>query len=484
MRLRATLLAGLSLIALASPVQAADVSASGAEAMQQALTRYLPKDLVDAGLVTVRAATSFYELRLDPSALFADADPQSVSISGLKPFVHYVRPLDGGLYSVESSENLDIRGTFNGGAEVTSFTYLIDTMKMTGVYDPEISYFRNGEFTARSARVTTETPTQSVEASFGEMAMTVAAVKADDQTLDLTSTGFLKAFAETIVGKESGRVEIAADTVDIDVRMDGARYKALQDIVFFVLDNADKQSLPPAEAGRLKEMLRAVLPVFTDLQETIAASNVNVVTPQGAFSIDKVGYRIGMNGIAPSTRVSFGFSADGPRPPAGIMPDAFLPAVPTTARFDMAITDLNLEGAVHYLLDNADFTGQTQLTEAQNKELGRIVLPGGAMNIAFDAVEAKSEIYDVRLNGRMTVYPEEKGRQSVEVTIIARDFDKTVAFLQKNAGIVPQFGQAAFVLLMVKGFGKDQGDGSQRWDVAVNEAGKVLINGNPLPFQP
>src|SRR5690606_25003367 len=157
------------------------------------------------------------------------------------------------------------------------------------------------------------------------------------------------------------------------------RYRALQDLVFFILDNVDEEILAPQEAGRLKELLRAVLPVFSDLEETIAARNVSVVTPQGAFAIDKVDYRLGMNGIAPATRVSFGCSLDGPRPPAALVPEAFPPAVPSTARLDMAITALNLEGAAHYLLDNADFTGRTEMTEAQNRELGRIVLPGGAM---------------------------------------------------------------------------------------------------------
>ena len=109
--------------------------------------------------------------------------------------------------------------------------------------------------------------------------------------------------------------------------------------------------------------------------------------------------------------------------------------------------------------------------------------PAGAMTVEFEDVSAVSPVYDVHLSGRMTVYPDDKERRSADVTITMRDFDKTVAYLQKNTAKVPQFGQAAFGLLMMKGLARDTGDGAQAWDLTVGEDGKVLINGQPLPFQ-
>lgn len=190
-----------------------------------------------------------------------------------------------------------------------------------------------------------------------------------------------------------------------------------------------------------------------------------------------------MNGIAHSTRVGFGFGVDKPRPPAGILPAAFAEAVPERATFKAAVTNLDLAGAVDYLIDHADFTKAEPLTEAQNKEIGRIVLPGGAMIVEFEDVSAVSPVYDLHLAGRMRVYPDQKDRHSAEVTLTMRDFDKTVAYLQKNAAAVPQFGQAAFGLLMMKGLARDAGGGAQAWDLTVGEDGKVLVNGRPLPFQ-
>jgi hypothetical protein len=470
-------------LVFSSPALAQQVSPSEAESIQQKLTRYLPKEMVDAGLVTVKAASSFYELRFNPTVLLEKAKAGAVKVEGLKPMTAYLSPMPEGTYRIEANDSFDIKGTVDAAPGKNAFTYLIDSMKLDGIYDPEILYFTSADWTAQKLAFSTTSPQESVTASFGETAMRVAAEKRGEGTLDVTSTGVMKAFAETITGGPSGRVDIGADTIDIDVSMDGARYKVMQDLVFFILDNMHKDTLEAADAARLKEMLRASLPVFDNLTETIKASNVTVNTDKGNFGADAVTYNIDMNGIAHSTRVGFGFGVENPKTPAGVLPAAFVEAVPDRATFKAAVTNLDLAGAVNYLVDHADFTKPEPLTDEQNKELGKIVLPDGSMTVEFEDVSAVSPIYDVHLSGRMLVYPEQKDRHSADVTITMREFDKTVAYLQKNAATVPQFGQAAFGLLMMKGLARDAGGGTQAWDLKVGEDGKVLINGQPLPFQ-
>ncbi len=474
--------AALALVS-ASPAFAQEISPTEAESIQQRLTRYLPREMIDAGLVTVKAASSFYELRFNPAVLLDKAKTGAVKLDGLKPMTAYLRPMPEGTYRIEANDSLDIKGSVDIADGKNSFSYVVDSMKLDGIYDPEILYFTSADWSARRLAFSSTSPKESVTASFGETAMRVEAEKKDAGTLDISSTGVMKAFAETITGGPSGRVDIGADTVDIDVSMDGARYKVVQDLVFFVLDNMDKDKLEPADATRLKDLLRASLPVFDNLTETIKASNVTVGTEKGTFGAETVSYNLAMNGIAHSTRFGFGFGVEKPKPPAGVLPAAYEGALPERATFKAAVADLDLAGAVTYLIEHADFTKPEPLTEEQNKEIGRIILPGGAMTVEFEDVSAVSPIYDVHLAGKMLVYPEDKDRHSADVTITMREFDKTVAYLQQNAAAVPQFGQAAFGLLMMKGLARDAGDGAQAWDLTVGEDGKVLINGRPLPFQ-
>lgn len=470
-------------LACAGPALAQEVSPAQAQNIQQTLTRYLPQEMVDAGLVTVKAATSFYELRFNPAALLDKAKAGAVKVEGLKPMTAYLRPTPEGTYRVEASDSLDIKGTVDAAPGKNSFSYLVESMKLDGIYDPEILYFTSADWTTKRIAFTSTSQQESVTASFGEMAMRLAAEKKEPGTIDIASTGVMKAFAQSITGGKNGRVDIGADTLDIDVKMDGARYKVFRDLVSFVLDNMHKDKLDAAGAARVKELLRASLPVFDNLTETIKASNVTVGTDKGTFGADAVTYNIDMNGVAHSTRFGFGFGVENPKPPAGVLPAVFEGAVPERATFKAAVTDLDLAGAFTYLLDHADFTKPEPLTDEQNKEIGRIVLPSGMMRVEFEDVSAVSAIYDVHLKGTMLVHPEEKDRHSADVTITMRQFDKTVAYLQQNAAAVPQFGQAAFGLLMMKGLARDAGDGAQAWDLKVGEDGKVLINGRPLPFQ-
>jgi hypothetical protein len=132
------------------------------------------------------------------------------------------------------------------------------------------------------------------------------------------------------------------------------------------------------------------------------------------------------------------------------------------------------------MLEHADFTKPEPLTPAQSDELGKIVLPDGKMHIDFTDVYAKSAVYDLSLAGQMQVNPNDSDKPIVDVVIKAKDLDKTIKYLQDNAQKVPEFGQASFMVLMMKGFGKADADGTTVWAVKLDETGKVTINGQEM----
>ncbi len=462
---------------------AAEITTAGADDLQRTLTRYLPDDLVRAGLVTVQAASGFYELRLDPAVLLKKARRGAPAIEGLKPLTAHLRPRDDGAWGVEARDTLDIKGAFDTPAGRNAFSYLVEGMALDGIYDPDILYFRTADWSAKRLDFTSSSPAEKVEAHTGALAMHVETRKQDGGRVDMTGSGMVHAFTQTVESAASGRVDIGAKEVNVSVDLAGGRYKDLQDLIFFILDHVEKDRLDRAEGDRFKDLLRATLPVFDNLEETITATDVTVDTPQGVFGASSVGYAIAMTGATKAARIGIGFAIEDPTPAPGLLPAVYEMALPQRVTFKAAVTDLDLAGAAAYLLDHADFTEQKPLTEAQNRELGRIVLPSGAMTVEFEDVSAVSPIYDLQLAGHMLVYPDQTDRHSADVTLTMRDFDKTVAYLQQNAASVPEFGQVAFGLLMMKGLARESDDGAESWDLQVGEDGKVLINGRPLPFQ-
>lgn len=482
MRLIPALLLSTALIT--QSVQAADISHQGAQELEQKFNSYLPETLAKSGLIKVRPGTADYELTFDPTILLKDVDPKTFNISGLKPLLSLIRPMEDGLWHFSQSADLDVKGQFTAGTEKTDFTYKIDAMRTEGVVDPDLLYFKSADMSANGLSMTSTSPQQSVEARFGSMKSTMNSTRATPETIDIRGNTALNGFTETIIDPSKMKVDISAGTVTADVAFNGLAYRPLQDLVFFILDNVKEDKLLATEQVRLKSLVRANLPMFENLLESIEVANLKVATPTGTYGAETLRYTIDTNGLKDDAKVGFGVTIDKPSLPQGLVPDAFASALPETVTTRISLEKLNLASGITYLIDHANFDTDKPLTDEQSAEAGRIFMPGGAMTIRYDEVSARSAVYDFSLSGTTTVYPEDQGRQNTDITLYAKDFDKTVSYLQKNATTVPEFGQAAFMLLMVKGFAKQTSDGRQMWNITVDENKKVKINGQDLPFQP
>lgn len=484
--MRRALYSSVAVLATLMPMQAlaADVSEQGAREIAEKLTYYLPKDIVDSGFITVKAATNRYELSVDFAPLLAKVPKDQFSISGLKPFVHYLMPQDDGLWKVEYNDRLNVSGHFTAEGKKQNFTYIIDRMNFEGLYDPSITYFTSGKYLLDKITISSDgADPAKVNATIASMNADMKGEKVGEGFVNLTSTMEMKNFAETIADPNMGVVDITAAQMTGDVRADRLGVVALRDLVVFVLDKVKSQSekLTAEEDARLKQLIKANVPFVDNFVENIKLNDIAVKAQGLEGGLQELGYKIEFNGIKADTRAGFEVSIANPTVPAGLLPPGTEAALPKTASMGVGVKGLNVEGVLSYIVEHADFTKAEPLTPQQSAELGDIVLPGGWMNIDFYNVTAKSDVYDFSLSGTMQVNPDNSDKPKADITITARDLDGTVKFLQDNAKTVPEFGQASFVILMMKGFGEAQADGSMVWNVKVDENGKVLVNGREMP---
>jgi hypothetical protein len=484
--MRRALYSTVAVIATLFPMQsmAADISEAGARDITERLTHYLPADIVDTGFLKVTAGANRYELSVDLEPLLAKIPKDQFSISGLRPFVHYLTPQDDGLWKVESNDHLNVSGQFSLEGKKQSFTYIIEKMALEGMFDPSITYFTTGHYNLDKLSIATDTAgAEKVAATIDSIVSDMKSDKVGEGFIDLTSTMEMKNLVETITDPTAGVVDITAASMTGDVKAEKLGIVALRDLVVFALDKVKAQSdkLTPEEDAKLKALIKANVPFVDNLVENIKVHDVKVKAQGLEGGVEELGYKIEFNGIKADTRAGFEFSVANPVVPAGLLPPGTEAAVPQTASMGVAVTGLNVEGVVSYLLENADFTKADPLTPAQSTELGKIVLPGGLMNVEFYNVAALSAVYDLALWGTMQVNPDDSSKPRADITITARDLDKTVKYLQDNSKTVPEFGQASFVLLMMKGFGDAKADGSMVWNVKLDEAGKVTVNGREMP---
>lgn len=484
--MRRALYSTVAIFATFFPMQsmAADVSAAGAQEIAEKLTHYLPKDIVDSGFLKVTAGTNRYELSVDIEPLLAKIPKDQFSISGLKPFVQYLTPQDDGLWKVESNDRLNVSGQFTAEGKKQNFTYIIEKMVFDGLFDPSITYFTSGHYNLDKLSITTDSEGgQKVAATIDSMVADFKGDKVGEGFVNLSSSMEMKNLVETVTDANTGPIDISVASITGTATADKLGVVALRDLVVFALDKAKTQAdkLTPEEDAKLKALIKANVPFVDKLVEDIKLHDVKVKAQGLEGGLEELGYKIEFNGIKADTRAGFEVSIANPTVPAGILPPGTEAAMPQTASMGVAVAGLNVEGVISYLLENADFTKPEPLTPAQSTELGKIVLPGGWMNVEFYNVAAKSAVYDLSLTGTMQVNPDDSSKPRADITITARDLDKTVKYLQDNSKTVPEFGQASFVLLMMKGFGDAKADGAMVWNVKLDEAGKVTVNGREMP---
>lgn len=480
--MRKALLSTVATLAIILPfhAQAAEIDQAGADQIKEKLTYYLPKDIVDTGFLKVTPAANRYELSVDLMPLLKDVKKDVFTINGLKPFVHYLTPQDGGMWKVEVNDNIDLNGSFTAEGKKQDFTYKIEKMVFDGMFDPSISYFTTGKYTIDKVKMTTTGGDANIDMSMDTMSADMKGDKVAEGIVDLSGTMAMGNLTETIVDK-TNNVVITANSMTGTIEAKRLGINALRDLLVFGLDlvKADVQKLDQAQADKLKTLIKANVPFTDKFDEQLKFDGVKVSAQGIDVSLESFTYGIGFTGLKKDASARFSMGMTKPVIPVSLLPPGTEGAVPESANFAVAISNLDLEGVVNYMVEHADFTKPEPLTPEQSDAIGKIVLPDGKMHIEFTDVFAKNTVYDVSLAGNMQVNPDDSDKPIVDVTITARDLDKTIKYLQDNASKVPEFGQASFMVLMMKGFGKAEGD-TTVWNVKLDETGKVMINGQEM----
>jgi hypothetical protein len=102
------------------------------------------------------------------------------------------------------------------------------------------------------------------------------------------------------------------------------------------------------------------------------------------------------------------------------------------------------------------------------------------LTLEFPEISASSGVYDIDMSGKMVTDLGHTDRYSLQMSVLARDYDKTIAFVQNAAKTDPELNQISFVMMMAKGFAKTDPDGRQRWDIVVGEDGSFTVNGQVM----
>jgi hypothetical protein len=291
---------------------------------------------------------------------------------------------------------------------------------------------------------------------------------------NFAGSGTLSAFVEKISGRNVPPVEIRADTVDFAAAVNGVPAKEIRDIVIFGLDHAGDKKLRRADSEMLKNLLRKAFPLMTSLTETISLNNLTVSNVAGNGGAKTLDYTVAMSGPSNATRFDIGMAARQISVDSSLVPAAYSAFVPNSVQVQLALPDMDLAAFGEELL-KVDFS--TPTSDKESERAFEKLIEGRDFVVAFPKIAAVSSVYDADISGEIRGDPKTKKEYSMKASIVARDFDKTIAAVQELAKTSPDLNQVSFGLMMAKGFAKADPDGRQRWDIDIARNGAITING-------
>ncbi|ANL47798.1 hypothetical protein AMC87_CH03141 [Rhizobium phaseoli] len=480
MRLKLVTATSLLALCLVTTAQSVEINQAGADALKGTLTKLLPEDLAKNGLITVNPAGTRYEIIYDLAKLLTKVDPATFTINGLAPWSMFATPTDSGFWNIEGDNKLNVSGHFKDKDQKrTDFTYSIASLAYNGVFDPAISYLRASDATAKDIKLTSKTDTEEVNVSFGGVKHTLNSTDSagGNGRIDFVIGGSMSTFLEQVSAQQMPPVEVRADAINFEGKVNGLPAKQIRDTIFFVLDHIHEDKLSPENSDKLKGILREAFPLLTSFNETIGVNNLTVSTEMGKGGAKAFGYNLAMDGPSNAMRFGFGMNAQEISLDTPLMPANYSAFMPTSFDLQLAVPNLDFAtfGDAFMKLDFND-----KEAEKRGEEMSKQLFRDGRLTVEFPKISAKSDVYDVDMTGKIEGRVDTEKDYSMEATILARDLDKTIAAVQELAKTDPDLNQVSFGIMMVKGFAKTDADGRSRWDISVSRDGSVAVNGQQI----
>lgn len=427
------------------------------------------------GVVSVTPQGESYAAKIDLAPLFAKVKDPTVSLS-LSPLEWTLTDQGGGQWKVDQNQPLSFAFGVKGEGETKGS---VASVVSTGVFDEAL-----GGFSTTSAELKAVTAEQTVTDTGATTRVSYAVDSVSMQTTmqgspdaaDATSTYSFSGLKETV------SVPAAADTPAMDLvltapsgqqdsTIKGLRLKAVSDLVTWLVAHQDPKEIV-AEQAVFKDKLRAALPLFTSLSGNSTVDNLTATSPFGQFAVKQFGFGAEMNGIVADGRLRQTFSFTGLEVPAALLPPWAAGLVPESFKLDVGVADFDLAAPAALILDKLDLSKPEPLPKDLDAPLMQALMPKGSVTITLGPSDILAKLYGLAAEGSMTAGP--VAMPSGQALITMKGLDETMAALQAGP---PDIQQMSAGLLLVKGLGKAEADGTLSWKVETTPGGAITVNG-------
>ncbi len=479
-QLAVLLLSGTAFSAMAAAAPATD---DGARAIEKSFATYLGKAAVEQKVISVKPQGDSYQISLDLEKATANFKAPGFELKMPSWTMLATEQADGNwVVKSEAFPNLSFKIPNPDGGFEESIKY--ENYKFDGIFNPKLMAWMTGKASHDSVSAVLGGKASGT-AKFGAGQFDMSGTDAGNGAVSGKVRQTMKDMVESMQVPSSGKDGAPAGKSDLTIKMselsgdtdiDSAKNKAILDLWAAFLANPTKEALVKNQAD-IKAKLTAAMPLWNNVKGSALVKDISVVTPMGSFGVKTFGETIGLSGMVEHGSFQFGMNFTDLTLPAGLVPAANAPLVPTSMDLDIKITAEGLDRMAKTMIDEADFSTEKVLPESATMEL-----MGMAMTANPKITIAPSHIVAPSMNLTIAGEVATNGLNPVgKITIDAIGLDKTIAALKEAGKNDPEAQKMVAGLSVARGMAKPGPNGASSFVVEINGR-TVSVNGMAIPM--
>jgi hypothetical protein len=285
-------------------------------------------------------------------------------------------------------------------------------------------------------------------------------------------------FVESVspTGEAPVSVNIKADGGSFSMSATGTKSLELLGLWRFLVANPSQDAIVKAQTD-YKALLVAALPLFANMQGAGAMNKLQIGSPVGNIELGKATFGMSVNGVQKDGKFQESFGFEGLGLPEAIVPPFAKSLVPNAANVDFAISGYDAETPAKAALAIMDLSKPDIVPKEMADQLMKMLLPTGEATLTLSKTFVSNDLYNIAVEGNLTGGP--GGLPKGKAHITAKGLDAIMKAIQDAP---PEAGlqQGSAVIIVAKGLGKAESDGSLSWDVESAGDGKVTVNGTDI----
>jgi len=456
---------------------AADINQQGADNLRDILISPLSRDLAKSDFVTVKPAGDQYEITYDLAKFFDKINSSVLSVTGFKPLSLFAKPVEQGRWHLNGDNSLDVAVH----SPTSDIAYSIASSSFDGIFDPSIEMMRSMGIKSSGVKFSSvgsgAKSDRKVDATIDSVSFAHTVTDSSEAgKVDLQMQGSLQRLNEQLILPQGRALSLSADSVNTNLTATSLPVQELRALIRFFVQHVKTKQLSESGGEKFEQLVHKALPMFGSLGKTVTLSNAVIATQKGKVGIKRIDYSFKMDGLTKASNVNLELRAEHLTPDADLVPAAYVSFLPETLDVQLGVPNINFSGLIDTALDAIT----TRAAPMSAEVVKRTMFPNGYGTLEFPKISASSGVYDVEVSGALKGSTKAHSDYSLQATILARDFDKTVAAIQEAAKADNRLNKVSFGLLAAKGFAKTDPDGRLRWDVTMDEDRTVTVNGQVM----